>query len=265
MEDNVVKREIILITDRTGDTLTVTRGYLGTTATDFLADDYIFVNVMAKHIQELQEEVERLETQKLSIEDYQDGLTIYAASSAGTDTYVISLTPSIDSYVTGQVFNFKADVANTGTATLNVDGLGAKTIKNMLGNDLTTGDIPAGRVVTVQYDGTYMQMISQSALSVTLAEAQTLTNKRITKRVGTVASSATPTINTDNYDMYIITAQAADITSFTTNLSGTPTEGQTLRISITGTAARAITWGGSFESSSVALPTTTVTTERLDV
>jgi hypothetical protein len=93
----------------------------------------------------------------------------------------------------------------------------------------------------------------------------TLTNKRITKRTGTTTSSATPTINTDNVDFYSLTAQAVDVTSFTTNLSGTPTEGQTLWIAITGTAARAITWGTSFEASTIALPITTVTTARLDV
>jgi hypothetical protein len=97
-------------------------------------------------------------------------------------------------------------------------------------------------------------------------DTNTLTNKRITARSGTVASSATPTINTDNVDYYSITALAAAITSFTTNLSGTPTIGQTLWISIkdNGTA-RAITWGASFESSTITLPTTTVISTRLDV
>ena len=99
----------------------------------------------------------------------------------------------------------------------------------------------------------------------TISSTSTLTNKRITARTGTTTSSATPTINTDNVDFYSLTAQTVDITSFTTNLSGTPTEGQTLWIAITGTAARAITWGASFEASTVALPTTTVTTARLDV
>jgi hypothetical protein len=94
---------------------------------------------------------------------------------------------------------------------------------------------------------------------------QTLTNKRVTPRVSTTTSSATPTINTDNVDMYGLTAQAANITSFTTNLTGTPTDGQKLWIYIVGTAARTITWGTSFESSTVSLPTTTVTTARLDV
>jgi hypothetical protein len=91
------------------------------------------------------------------------------------------------------------------------------------------------------------------------------TSGRIVPRVSTTASSATPTINTDNTDQFGLTAQAVDITSFTTNLTGTPTDGQKLWIYIVGTAARAITWGASFEASTVSLPTTTVTTNRLDV
>lgn len=97
-----------------------------------------------------------------------------------------------------------------------------------------------------------------------ISSTNTLTNKKITKRTGTTTSHATPTINTDNVDEYYITAQTEAITSFTTNLSGTPTEGQLIFIAVTGTAARGITWGASFENGPVALPTTTVTTTRLD-
>jgi hypothetical protein len=97
-------------------------------------------------------------------------------------------------------------------------------------------------------------------------DTQTLTNKRITPRVlASTANSATPTLNTDTYDMMVITGQTVAITSFTTNLTGTPTNGQKLQIAITGTGAIALTFGASFEASTVALPTTTVTTARLDV
>lgn len=99
----------------------------------------------------------------------------------------------------------------------------------------------------------------------TISSTNTLTNKRITKRVTSEASSATPTINTDNTDIHRITALTVDITSMTTNLSGTPSHGDSLVIEITGTAARAITWGSSFEASTVALPTTTVSTDMLMV
>lgn len=99
-----------------------------------------------------------------------------------------------------------------------------------------------------------------------IAATQTLTNKRVTPRTNTVASSATPTINTDTTDFFTITALAAAITSFTTNLSGTPTEGQklTIRILDDGTA-RAIAWGASFVARGVALPTTTVISKYLYV
>jgi hypothetical protein len=95
---------------------------------------------------------------------------------------------------------------------------------------------------------------------------QTLTNKWVQPRVlASTANSATPTLNTDNYDMMVITGQSVAITSFSTNLTVTPVNGQKLIISITGTGAIGITWGASFEASTVALPSTTVTTNRLDV
>lgn len=99
----------------------------------------------------------------------------------------------------------------------------------------------------------------------TKAGTETLTNKRINVRVTSETSSATPTINTDNSDVHKVTALAVNITSFTTNLTGTPVDNQVLIIEITGTAARTIAWGTSFEASTVALPTTTVTTAMLAV
>jgi hypothetical protein len=140
----------------------------------------------------------------------------------------------------------------------------------IIGPSGTTGERPGSPAVGMtRYNTTTSLLeayIGSSWVSlVDQTSTQTLTNKRITPRVDTTASSATPTINTDNVDVYGLTAQAEDITSFTTNLSGTPTNGQRLLIYIVGTAARAITWGASFEASTTALPTTTVTTDRLDV
>lgn len=100
----------------------------------------------------------------------------------------------------------------------------------------------------------------------TISSTDTLTNKRVTKRITTITSHATPTVNTDNCDCVTITAQAEAITSMTTNLSGTPTNFQTLlyRIKDNGTA-RAITWGASFVAMGVELPTTTIISKVLTV
>jgi hypothetical protein len=85
------------------------------------------------------------------------------------------------------------------------------------------------------------------------AAAATLTNKRITPRVNTVSSSATPAINTDTTDLFTITALAANITSMSSGLTGTAVDGQRLMIRIKDDATpRTITWGASFISSGVA-------------
>lgn len=119
--------------------------------------------------------------------------------------------------------------------------------------------------ITIINGLTYRSCTKDTVSTLTPTSTTTFTNKRITARVDSTTSSATPTINTDNIDTYKLTAQALDITSFTTNLTGTPTDDQILHIVIIGTGARAITWGSKFESSTVTLPTTTVSTNRLDV
>lgn len=121
--------------------------------------------------------------------------------------------------------------------------------------------------VTVTASDVGLGSVDNTSDSTKNSATATLTNKRITKRVLSLsAGSATPSINTDSYDVVHITSQSAAITSFTTNLTGTPNDGDTLRISITddGTA-RALTWGSKFEASTVALPTTTVISTRLEV
>jgi hypothetical protein len=90
--------------------------------------------------------------------------------------------------------------------------------------------------------------------------------ERNVRRVNTVASSATPAINTDTTDLFTITALAANITSFTTNLTGTPNNGDLLEIRIldNGTA-RTIAWGASFGSTTTTLPATTVVNTTLRI
>ena len=161
--------------------------------------------------------------------------------------------------------------AGSGLTSLNADNISSGTLAADRGGTGVSNNAAAtltrsgNHALTITTTGTTGVTFPTTGTLATLAGTETLTNKRLTQRTGTDTSSATPTINTDNVDFYSLTAQAADITSFTTNLSGTPTDGQQLWIAITGTAARAITWGATFEAGAVALPTTTVTTTRLDV
>ena len=90
----------------------------------------------------------------------------YAASSAGSDAYAITLTPAVTAYTTGDIYYFKADVANTGACTLNVNSLGAKTIKRPDGTDTLTGDILANQFIQTQYDGTNMVLLNPPASTI---------------------------------------------------------------------------------------------------
>lgn len=96
----------------------------------------------------------------------QEGAAIYAADAGASDAYAVTLSPVPSAYTTGMVVNFKANTVNTGEATLNVNGLGAKIIKKNKDQTLANGDIKAGQLVTVIYDGTDFQMQSQIANTV---------------------------------------------------------------------------------------------------
>ena len=88
----------------------------------------------------------------------------YGADTAADDDYIVTIDRwPLKSYVKGTPIYFDANNANTGVCTLNVNGLGAKTIQ-MLHNQNTPDDyIEAGSMVHVIYDGTYFQLQTPDA------------------------------------------------------------------------------------------------------
>lgn len=92
------------------------------------------------------------------------------ASAAGNDAYVVALTPAITSYVDGMTYKFKSDVANTGAASLNINGVGIKNIKKISGAtfvDLNNNDIVANQICIVVWNSTAdaFILLSQSAVT----------------------------------------------------------------------------------------------------
>lgn len=105
----------------------------------------------------------------------QNSVYSYAVDAEASDAYAITLTPAITAYAEGQKFIFKANTANTGASTLNVNGLGAKNIYKA-GGTTETNDIASGSIVEVVYDGTKFQMTSQLATAMSTANSATLTD-----------------------------------------------------------------------------------------
>jgi hypothetical protein len=105
---------------------------------------------------------------------------LYAADSQANDTYVITLdqVPANLAALEGRTLTFKANTANTGACTLNVNTLGAKAIKKFDDQDTETGDIEAGMIVQVQYDATddVFKMLNPPASQMSVATQTDLTD-----------------------------------------------------------------------------------------
>jgi hypothetical protein len=80
-----------------------------------------------------------------------------------------SVTGAITSYVTGFTIAVKFNAANTGPATLTVNGISAIAIKKNGTDALVSGDIAANQIYILQYDGTNFQLVGRHGASSSFA------------------------------------------------------------------------------------------------
>lgn len=111
-------------------------------------------------------------TAPIAVGDNDYRIVGYFIDTGAADAYAITPSPSIGAYAAGQKFSFIATHANTTSSTLNVNGLGVKTIKKFNGStNLVAGDIALNQIVFVEYDGTNFQMLSPSGISIVVSGA----------------------------------------------------------------------------------------------
>ena len=96
---------------------------------------------------------------------------MYAVAS-GTNTYTVSIS-GISSLTEGLSIKVKFTNANTGTATLNVNSLGAKSIVKSNGNALSSGNIKAGQICHLVYTGSNFQLLGSEESPVTSVNGKT--------------------------------------------------------------------------------------------
>jgi hypothetical protein len=90
----------------------------------------------------------------------------YAADVGTANAYAVTLTPAPAALTPGLVVRFKVGGNNTGPSTLNVNGLGAVSIRRPDGvSTLIAGDLVAGVLAEVCYDGANFQLAVMASVS----------------------------------------------------------------------------------------------------
>lgn len=177
------------------------------------------------------------------------GADLYAADAGSNDTYVVTLAPVPLAYSTGMIVRFKANTINTGAATLNVNGLGAKSIVKDGNTALSDGEIIAGSIVEVIYDGTSFYLIGPK------------TPPGIVTYTPSAAGTATLDLAVSGKNF--ITMPAGNITIALSNAK----VGQVffIRILQDGTGSRTVTWFTTIRWSGGSAPTLTTTASKADL
>lgn len=130
----------------------------------------------------------------------------YILDTGAADVYVATLVPAVTAYVAGLRVSLKIANANaTTTPTVNVNGLGAKTITTIAGGALLANDLVVGMIADLRYDGTNFQLLDRNKLvptSLTITAAGLVTgggdlstNRTITVTASVQADQETGTSN----------------------------------------------------------------------
>ena len=80
-------------------------------------------------------------------------------TTGSANTYLLAPNVTYAAYARGDMFRIEINVTNTGASTLNVSSLGAKNILKANGDALLAGDLVAGGVYDVVYDGTQFRLL----------------------------------------------------------------------------------------------------------
>ena len=150
LQDTFANMEIVKVTNVSGTVWTVTRAVGGTTARAFVSGSVVELRVTAETLNDV--------TTFNVTTNIQNSTPQYLTSVAGTNTITATAPAPFTAYAAGQKFHFIAAAANTGAATININGAGAKAITKQGATALVGNEIVAGAAYILIYDGTEFQL-----------------------------------------------------------------------------------------------------------
>lgn len=85
----------------------------------------------------------------------------YATSTGSSNAYLLWIDAQYTAYAAWDTIRFKANFTNTWAATINVNSIGVKSIKQNANEAIIPGSIISGEIITLTYDGTNFLMAKQ--------------------------------------------------------------------------------------------------------
>ena len=185
-------------------------------------------------------------TDAARVSQIQSGNATYIIVS-GSDTITGTLSPALTAYSTGGLYTFIVATTNTTSVTLNIDGLGAKSVVRSGSSALVAGDLVSGQIVLVEYDGTNFQLINS-------------TSYQVVRVTGTGYSPNITLTDASTVDWNTSTGQTATFTFVSTNRTmGAPTnlkDGAFYALAVIQNAgSNTLTWNTVFKWAAGTAPT----------
>jgi hypothetical protein len=147
----------------------------------------------------------------------------------GTDTLTGSLTPVLTAYAAGNQFSFVVANTNTTAVTINIDGVGSKSITRTGSTALVAGDLIAGQVALIEYDGTRFQLLNANSFTnlnvsgnETIGGTLTYGGVTLTNAVtgtGKMVLDTSPTVNNPTVTNYVESVVAIGTVTSSSTLS----------------------------------------------
>lgn len=153
-------REIVSVTNRSGDVMTIQRAQEGTAAQSWLAGDKAANLMTSGTLASFPQLV-----------DLQHQLTNFGIDSGSANAVAIGLspTPAVYSDIEGAPIRiFKGGSPNTAGVTVNINGIGATPLLNPGGAALWSGELPGNVLFECVYDGTNFILTSPPKLPLNL-------------------------------------------------------------------------------------------------
>lgn len=151
----------------------------------------------------------------------------YVADSGTANAYAATLVPAATSYVAGLRVSLKIANSNTGASTLNVNAIGATNILLENGDALVGGELQAGMMADLRYDGSAFQLLNPANILSLNGNPNLLINGGfLMSQRGSTFTAASPIVNNDDVytlDQWVLLSDGNDTLDVSQEATVVPT------------------------------------------